>query len=127
MIVAGIGCRRGATAEAVLDAVKTAAEGARTALADIGFLASVEDKSDELGILTVAHELGLSLRFYDLESLRAENRRVVTRSPVTLARYGIGSIAEAAALAAVGPHGQLMTARFMNDQAACALAWKEDE
>lgn len=127
MIVAGVGCRKGATVEAVLDALKAAAEGSRTKLEDIALLASVEDKAEELGIIGAAHQLGVSVRFYDLVSLRAEDRRVVTRSPVTLARYGIGSIAEAAALAAVGQYGQLLTARFMNDQAACALAWKEDE
>ncbi|MFD2263907.1 cobalamin biosynthesis protein [Lacibacterium aquatile] len=127
MIVAGIGCRKGATTESILDAIEAAAEASRTQIKDVVLLVTMDDKVGEAGMIEAAKRLRLPLHAFDLAVLRAEDRRVVTRSPITLARYGIGSIAEAAALAAVGQHGQLLTARFMNDQAACALAWKEDE
>src|SRR5258707_15770833 len=47
---------------------------------------------------------------------------VVTQSPRMLARYGTGSVAEAAALAAAGPHSALSVTRLVADDGSATLA-----
>lgn len=47
---------------------------------------------------------------------------VQTHSPRLQALYGTGSVAEAAALAAAGPHAQLLTARVVADDGSATLA-----
>lgn len=47
---------------------------------------------------------------------------VVTQSPRLQARYGTGSVAEAAALAAAGPHAQLLVPRLVAEDGSATLA-----
>lgn len=47
---------------------------------------------------------------------------VVTQSPRMLARYGTGSVAEAAALAAAGPDSALSVTRLVADDGSATLA-----
>ncbi|CAN7721555.1 cobalamin biosynthesis protein [Acidovorax sp. LjRoot66] len=47
---------------------------------------------------------------------------VATQSPRLQARYGTGSVAEAAALAAAGPHAQLLVPRLVAEDGSATLA-----
>lgn len=68
-------------------------------------------------------ELRLPVRAIADADLRRAAEGVVTRSARILARHGVGSVAEAAALAAAGPGARLLVPRQAVEAATCALAF----
>ena len=111
MIVAGIGCRRGCTAEEIVALVRAA--GPADALAAPAF------KRDEPGLHQAALQLGVPLRFVAEDALAAVQTLCVTRSAAAERATGHASIAEAAALAG---GGVLVRPRIASANATCALA-----
>lgn len=100
MIVAGLGFRRGASAESL-----------RAALALVGkaeALATAEDKVHEPGLVRLAQGLGLKVQGISRADLAAQG---VEGSARVMAEYGTGSVAEAAALSAAGPGARLIVGR----------------
>ena len=65
MIVAGIGCRKGASAEEIGAALDTALQRAGRPLARIDLLATAARKRDEEGIVAAAAARGLRLMFVE--------------------------------------------------------------
>jgi len=124
MIVAGVGCRRGTSADAIEAALAAALAQARLPGDRLGALATAEFKGDEPGIAAAAQARGLPLILvaqHDLErvgGLATHSRRVTRRT-------GVGSVAEAAALAASGPGARLILPRIIAGPATCALASTE--
>lgn len=116
MLVAGIGCRRGVTAEAVLAAIALALQEAGRAA--VHLLATIEAKRDEPGIAAAAASLAVPLRI--VAAPGAET--TLTESAASRAATGLGSVAEAAALAAAGPGARLLAPRTALHGATCALA-----
>lgn len=117
MIAAGFGCRKEATTASLEAALAVAsAHVARP----VTLLATLRDRAPQL--LPLAEALGLPLILLDPPAL--EGQPTLTRSPASLAAHGIGSVAEAAALAAAGPGARLITSRFISPDrlATCALA-----
>jgi cobalt-precorrin 5A hydrolase len=108
--VAGIGCRRGVSAEEVLAALDAA--GGADALAVVAL------KADERGVREAAARRGLPLRVVGA----AEDGRILTRSAASLAAAGTGSASEAAALAGAGPEGRLLGPRVVVGRVTCAVA-----
>jgi cobalt-precorrin 5A hydrolase len=122
MIVAGIGCRRGAPAaaiEMVLGAALARAGLGRDALA---LIATAAAKSEEAGIATAASALGVRLVYVSRSELEDAGERAATRSARVLALAGVPSLAEAAALAAAGKDARLLLPRIALGGATCALA-----
>ena len=105
MRVAGLGFRRGVSAESL-----------RAALALVGqadALATAEDKVQEPGLTRLANSLGLKVHGVSRADLVAQG---VEGSDRVMAAYGTGSVAEAAALAVAGPGARLvMTKRTAPD------------
>lgn len=119
MIVAGIGCRTGVSAEAILALLDDAV--------DLGFkrpdiLAVPDFRSAESGILEAAETLGLPILWIGREALKGEQGRCLTRSARAKREVGLASVAEAAALAATGPAGRLVLPRIAAGGVTCALA-----
>lgn len=56
-------------------------------------------------------------------SAQLPGQPVVTQSPRMLARYGTGSVAEAAAPAAAGPHSALSVTRLVADDGSATWPW----
>ena len=79
MMVAGIGCRTGATADAVVSAFDLALERCNIERPQITALATAADKSVEAGIADAARPLGLRLLFLTPETIAVGERRA--RSP----------------------------------------------
>jgi cobalt-precorrin 5A hydrolase len=71
-----------------------------------------------------AREAGLQLTLLTLHELRAAAHLCVTHSEKSMKRYGIPSVAEAAALAAAGAGARLLVPRFCgrNTTASVAIA-----
>ena len=122
MIVAGIGCRRGAGADDIEAAIRAALDRAGIEAADLKAIATGSAKASEPGIAATAATLGLTIMPIAEAELKAAGARVQTRSDRVLALTGVPSLAEAAALAAAGPSSRLIASRLVVGAATCALA-----
>lgn len=125
MIVAGIGCRKGASAEEIGAALDTALERAGRPLAKIELLATSTRKREEQGIAETAVSRGLRLVFVEQADLEIASARGATWSRRVLALAGLPSVAEAAALGACGPKARLILPRIVVGPVTCALASDE--
>ena len=119
LVVAGLGCRHGVSARAVIALLEEAIGlvGMRPAL-----LAVPDFKREEPGLFKAAGELELEVLRVGHAALRAEQPRCVTRSGRVAAAVGVSSVAEACALAAVGPEGRLILNRIAREGVTCAFA-----
>ncbi|KIQ05908.1 hypothetical protein RU07_00575 [Agrobacterium tumefaciens] len=119
VIVAGIGCRQGVTAEAVIAALE---EAARTHHVKIDFMATAPMKSDEPALLEAATRLGMAFVVVAQADFELAGARTLTQSATSLKHSGSPSLSEAAALAALGPGSRLMAPRMVIGDMTVALA-----
>jgi cobalt-precorrin 5A hydrolase len=122
MIVAGVGCRRGAPAPDIEAAIRAALERAGIAPHALDCIATMATKESEAGIAAAAAKLGVTVVLVPDTELQAAGERTETRSDRVLALTGVPSVAEAAALAAAGPAARLLGPRLVIGAATCALA-----
>lgn len=116
MIVAGLGFRKGVSAESL-----------RAALALVGrpqALATAEGKEREPGLLRLAQELALPIHAVSRAALAAQG---IEGSARTMALYGTGSVAEAAALAVAGPGARLIRHRRTGPDGMAVAALAEGQ
>ncbi len=114
-MIAGIGCRRGCSADDILLVLKRAGT-------EVAAIAVPAFKADEPGVREAARILGLPVIPVDEAALARAQARCATRSRLVEHATGYASIAEGSALAASGPKGQLTLARIAAGAATCALA-----
>lgn len=118
MVIAGFGCRAGATMESF-----------RTALAATGVrpdgLAVPEDRA----VFIAAFAEGEGLAVQAISADRLAGLDTPTRSDISLRHRGVGSVAEAVALAAAGPGARIIVARTISSDhmATCAIAQGQRE
>ncbi len=122
MIVAGVGCRRGAPAPDIEAAIFAALARAGVASNALDCIATIAAKDGEAGVAATAAKLGVAIVLVPEADLAAAGARAVTRSERVLALVGVPSVAEAAALAAAGPSARLISPRLVIGSATCALA-----
>jgi cobalt-precorrin 5A hydrolase len=125
MIVAGVGCRRGAPAPDIETAIRTALARAGMAADALDAIATSAGKRAEAGITAAAEKLGVAVVLVPEAELQAVSARTATRSERVLALMGVPSVAEAAALAAAGPSAPLVGPRLVRGATTCALAVSE--
>lgn len=116
MRVAGLGFRGAATVESLRDALERA--GGRVAA-----LATAESKAGAPVVQSLARGLGLPLLAISPARMAAE--ATLTRSRRVEARFGTGSVAEAAALAAAGPGARLTGPRVVSGDGLATAAIAE--
>lgn len=118
MIVAGFGFSTRASQENLRDALRRACAAADVAGPDE--LATASDK--HAALIPLAEALDLPARAIPQDTLVAQT--TPTHSARVKQERGLGSVAEAAALAAAGPGARLLTARIHDQDrlASCALA-----
>ncbi len=121
IIVAGIGCRRGAAAAAIEAAIATALARAGLSKPQLDALATAAFKADEPGIAAAAQARGVRLVLVAQGSLERAGD-LATHSRRVTELVGVGSVAEAAALAAAGDGARLIVPRVVVGEATCALA-----
>jgi cobalt-precorrin 5A hydrolase len=126
MMIAGIGCRRGTSAAAIETVIAAALEHAGLTSQRLDLLATAAFKGDEPGIAAAAAARGVPLILVAQADLERAGGRA-THSRRVAALMGVGSVAEAAALAAAGPAGRLVVPRIAIGPATCALARSEVE
>jgi cobalt-precorrin 5A hydrolase len=126
MIVAGVGCRAGASAREIDAAIAAALSQAGVASASLGLIATSEAKAEEVGLAAAAKDRGVKVVFVPQTDLEAVGSRTLTRSERVLVATGVPSLSEAAALAAAGPGARLLAPRVAVGPATCALAVSGD-
>lgn len=119
MIIAGVGCRRGAEGAAIAALVRRAAG---LAGCEIGVLAAASFKVDEAGVRAAAGLLGVPVVWVGAEALAAVQGECATRSAFVAEAVGVASVAEGCALAAAGVGARLVLARIDGPGVTCALA-----
>lgn len=122
MIVAGVGCRKGTSAEEIIAAISRALRNAGLPNSSVDVIAAPAGKVGEPGIVGAATALRVPLVLVSQSDLEAAGPRTRTRSERVIALMGVPSVAEAAALAAAGPSASLLAARIAAGSATCALA-----
>ena len=122
----GLGLRSGASCAAIMAVAEAALQQARTLAPHANFagagLFTVESKCGEPGLSAAAERLARPLTFLPRRALAAEDSRVLTRSTLAQTHYGVGSVAEAAALAGAGPDSVLLAPRLSGGGVTCAVA-----
>lgn len=121
MIVAGIGCRKGASADDIGTVIARALDRAGFPADGLDLIATSAAKGGEPGIAAAAAALGVPLVLVPQSDLEAAGVRTQTRSERVIALAGVPSVAEAAALAAGGPKARLILPRVAVGPATCAL------
>ena len=98
-LCAGIGCNRGTDAMEIRELLMNVLQAHDLALKSLGHIATIDIKRDEVGILSVANDLGCRLVFYTKDEL---NRvaEVPTPSKIVKKYTGAKSVCEAAAILA---------------------------
>ncbi|WP_187431286.1 hypothetical protein ROLI_011140 [Roseobacter fucihabitans] len=117
MIVAGFGFRKSASVASLQNAFERAC-----VAVEPDYLAAPEDKATAEAFRLFAEEIGVPIKAIPPDVLARQN--TLTQSQVTLKERGIGSVAEAAALAGAGQGARLITERHISADrlATCALA-----
>jgi cobalt-precorrin 5A hydrolase len=125
MIVAGVGFRRNVDADEIVTLVERALARAAVARDALDQLATVEALATLFAFTEAARRLAVAPVSVAEQALIAAAPRGSTRSARSMAAYGVGSVAEAAALAAGGPQSKLILERIASASATCALARRE--
>lgn len=126
MIVAGIGCRRGASADEIEAVIAAALARAGLAAEHLAMIATAALKGGERGIMDAAAARGVPLVLVPQGDLEAAGARTLSYSERVVAITGVPSLAEAAALAAAGASARLVAPRIAVGPATCALAQAGD-
>ncbi|MES5100861.1 cobalamin biosynthesis protein [Agrobacterium sp. BA1120] len=119
VIVAGIGCRKGTSAETIIAALEAASKEQGVA---IDFIATAPIKADEPGLLEAATRLNMAFVVVAQPDFELASARTITQSAVSLEHSGSPSLSEAAALAALGPKSRLIAPRMVIGDMTVALA-----
>ena len=125
MIAAGVGFNSGVGAEDIAALVREAAASAGLGLAEIGILATLDRRVMEPPFAAAAALLAIPPTGVSGAELAAVGGLVATHSARVHERFGVGSIAEAAALAAAGRNPRLVLQRLARARVTCALAQGE--
>ncbi|GJE61911.1 hypothetical protein MPOCJGCO_4038 [Methylobacterium trifolii] len=121
-LVAGIGFRRGTESSEIAALIERALSEAGQAPHALQAIATAADRACEPAIRAAAAAFGLAPVGVEAPALAAVDGRVVTRSARIETLRGVGSLAEAAALAAAGVGARLALPRITSAGTTCALA-----
>ncbi len=130
--VAGLGCRRGCPASALLAVLQEGLARAGVPLAALTALASVAHKRDEPGLWQLARQLERPLVFFPPPALQVWQSQLTRHSARVQQITGVPGVAEAAALALAarlaGAVPGLRLGKYSHAAASMALAeaWPEE-
>lgn len=120
MKVAGLGFRKDVTLASLREALLAA--GGPEGLAA---MATASDKADTEPLKQLARECGLPIRAIPAETLAGID--TFTQSGLVAEKFGTGSVAEAAALAAVGRRARLIATRVVSQDRTATAAIAEGD
>ncbi len=121
VIIAGVGLRPGTSEADILACLDLTLAQAGLAQAPIR-LATLASRFGEPGLSAAARSRNVELVAIPDAALAGFEAACATRSTRIAGLYGVGSVAEAAALAAAGPGAVLVQPRIATTRVTCALA-----
>jgi len=101
ILVAGMGCRRGVTRQALDAHLQQVFHARGVSVNSLSKIVSVDLKADEPGLLALARTLNVPIEFYTKDQLN-QVTRVPTPSSLVNKHIGVQSVCEAAAMLATG-------------------------
>ncbi len=119
-LIVGVGCRRGCSATAIVDAIHLALKQAGGAADQVRFIASADIKAQEAGLLKAARELSIPLRFIPSDEIRA-CAKSYNPTPLAQEKVNLPAVAEPAALLA-GRRTTLVLPKTIHNSVALAVA-----
>ena len=125
MIVAGVGCRRGTSADELEKVVRLALGLFSLPAERLQAIATESDKATEPAFPELARRLSVQLIACTALDLDRVAGQVLTASKLVLQAKGLPSIAEASAVVAAGRNARLLGSRVATQRATCAIATGE--
>jgi cobalt-precorrin 5A hydrolase len=122
MIVAGVGFRRGTSADEIERVVRLALSMFDLPAERLEVIATESEKATEPGVPEAVRRLSVRLVACTAADLDRVAGAVLTRSKLVLEAKGLPSIAEASALVVAGRNGRLLGTRVATERATCAIA-----
>ncbi len=123
----GIGCERNTSKELIANSLNNLLESRNLSNYSIAGLATVDIKKDEKGILELAEEKNLPIKFFSKEDLST----IIVPNPSIVVEREIGtpSVAEASCLMAAGEESKLLEEKriFKNQSGAVTIAVAESK
>lgn len=120
MKVAGLGFKSDVTLASLREALATAG-----GLEGLAAFATVSDKADAEVLKQLARECGVPIMAVSADWLAGID--TPTRSALVMEKFGVGSVAEAAALAAAGPRARLIATRVISRDRTATAAIAEGD
>ncbi len=123
----GIGCERNASKELIINSLNNLLESGNLSQQSIAGFATIDIKKDEKGILELAKEKNLPIKFFSKEDLST----IIVPNPSNVVQNEIGtpSVAEASCLLAAGEESKLLEEKriFKNQSGAVTIALAESK
>ena len=123
----GLGCERNTSKDLIANSLKNFFESSNLSPHSIAGFATIDIKKDEKGILELAKENNLPIKFFTREDLS----QVIVPNPSNVVRkeIGIPSVAEASCLMAAGEESKLLKEKriFKNQSGAVTIAVAESK
>ena len=122
VIVAGVGCRRGTSADEIEHVVRLALGMHQLPAERLQVIATESKKATEPAFPEVARRLSVQLVACAATDLGRVVGQILTPSKFALEAKGLPSIAEASAIVVAGRNARLLGARIATERATCAIA-----
>ena len=123
----GIGCERNTSKELIANSLNNFLESGNLSRQSIAGFATIDIKKDEKGILELAEEENLPIKFFSKEDLS----KIIVPNPSSVVQKEIGtsSVAEASCLLAAGEESKLIEEKriFKNQSGAVTIAVAESK
>lgn len=124
-LIAGVGCRRGTSKNIILDALNSACSAIEQDIFAISMLASTIVKSDEVGLLEVADELKIPIKFFSNEELQEKiDKYHLEESSFVKKQIGVGNVSAAAAMCPL-ENGRFALEKTKYEKVTVALVWEK--
>lgn len=120
LFIVGIGCRKDANRDDIIDAVKHAAAQAAVDLNEVRLLASADIKKHETGLLQASEKLNIPIRFISSEKIK-NTRRDFKCSQLVQEKVNLPAVAEPTALLA-GTRTTIVLPRTICNHVTVAIA-----
>lgn len=119
-LVAGVGCNRHTPAKEIGELLLSVMEDFGLAIKSLTTIASIDLKSDEIGLCEIAEKMNLPLQFFSKDEL-AQVEGVPTPSSMAAKHIGVPSVCEAAAILA-SRNGRLIVPKHKTRNVTVAIA-----
>lgn len=118
----GIGCRKDCSVAEIIELVHTALGKSGVVIADVAIMSTAWMKEGAEAIVNAADAMDIPLVIIPKEKCEEISGSVQTISQKVVELFSVPSVAEAAALAAVGKGARLICPRINSVSATCAIA-----